>query len=178
MKQPVKTIEVRSDGVYVSHKRGYTRLITKNEIDTKRFESTIMPIPYSGCWEWIGSFYNNGYGMFIIKSNSVRAHRVSYTLYKNEIPFGLHCLHTCDNPSCVNPDHLFLGTHQQNMKDKVMKGRNNDGDRNGRHILLKEYVLKIRERLKSESVKEIAKEYGVSPLTIRNIKNGISWKNI
>jgi hypothetical protein len=88
-----------------------------------------MPVPECGCWIWLGAA--NRYGMV----RGDRAHRVSWKTFRGPIPHGLHVLHKCDTPLCVNPDHLFLGTHLDNMKDKEEKGRGNQpsGERSGRH---------------------------------------------
>ena len=78
------------------------------------------------CWLWTGArfrAYNGDYGAFSLAGRPQRAHRVAYLLFKGEIPKRLHVLHECDNPSCVNPKHLFLGTHQDNMTDCINKGR-------------------------------------------------------
>lgn len=74
------------------------------------------------CWLWLGGAID-GYGTITEEGRTVRAHRVSYKLHVGPIPTGLFVLHHCDVPSCVNPDHLFLGTHSDNMKDRQMKGR-------------------------------------------------------
>lgn len=75
-----------------------------------------------GCWNWIWNTID-GYGRTLVKDKSLLAHRVSYELHIGEIPDGIYVLHKCDNPGCVNPDHLFLGTNTDNMRDMVNKSR-------------------------------------------------------
>lgn len=140
----------------------------------------------SGCWEWIGS-KRNGYGRMIIGSRtdgtrkSVSAHRVSYELEFGEIPAGLEVCHKCDNRCCVNPNHLFLGTHQDNMDDRERKGRNNPpkGETNGRAKLTVADVLEIRNKRKQGvSFGKLSKEYGVCKRTIQDAVSGKNWANI
>ena len=88
------------------------RFLTKYEVDSK-----------TDCWLWTGWKTSKGYGGFSLNGKDVGAHRVSYMLFKHDVDEKLSVLHTCDNPSCVNPDHLFLGTQQDNMLDKKSKGR-------------------------------------------------------
>ena len=77
------------------------------------------------CWIWKGHILWDGYGQFRgYNSLKMRAHRFSFEYYKHKIPEGMQVLHTCDNPKCVNPEHLFIGTHKDNMHDMTMKGRN------------------------------------------------------
>ena len=89
----------------------------------ERFESKYLPVPETGCWLWEGTYLDKGYGCFSINNKSKRAHRVSWELYRGGIPKGLHVLHHCDTPECVNPNHLFLGTNQDNVNDATKKRR-------------------------------------------------------
>ena len=76
-----------------------------------------------GCWNWTAYKNNEGYGRLRAGGEKVLAHRLSYSIFKGEIAEGLFVCHTCDNPACINPEHLFLGTHQDNVSDCVAKGR-------------------------------------------------------
>lgn len=90
-----------------------------------RFSTKYLINEVTNCWEWTKATNNIGYGMFRFDSNGMRtAHRVSYELYNGPIPKGMIVCHTCDNPKCVNPDHLWLGTQLDNYLDMVSKGRN------------------------------------------------------
>jgi hypothetical protein len=92
------------------------------------------------CWLWMASRFAGGYGRIDVNKHSKVAHRVAWGLVKGDIPDGLLALHRCDNPPCVNPDHLFLGTHKDNTQDALSKGRFAVGDRNAFH-LYKDRVL-------------------------------------
>lgn len=91
--------------------------------DLERFEAKVYAEPSCGCWLWGGSLDGDGYGMFRSKGRVERSHRVAWQLYRGEIPPGICVLHRCDNPTCVNLDHLFLGTKADNAWDRAKKGR-------------------------------------------------------
>lgn len=136
------------------------------------------------CWLWTANKNKIGYGYFWMKvaNRQLLAHRVSYELFVGSIPCGLLVCHKCDNPSCVNPNHLFIGTHLDNMNDMFNKNRQSTcksraGIQNGRARLSEDDVIQIRIIKNLKNI-EIAAKFGVSPVTIEQIKNRRLWKHI
>jgi len=119
----------------------------------------------NNCFEWNGSKDSNGYGLFGINHKLVRAHRFSFELFNGSIPPGLDVLHKCDNPCCVRPDHLFLGTDKDNVKDREEKGRGRKGrffpQRNWKEICSA-----------PGSTREVAKTFGVSQTSVARYRRG------
>jgi hypothetical protein len=150
----------------------------------ERFEEKFTPEPNSGCWLWTASADNGGYGTIAAYGKVQKAHRVSWIMNKGKIPAGLNVLHRCDNPACVNPDHLFLGTQAENVADMVTKGRQRTvprfGTDNPQAALDEETVWAIRAMLKMKlfSQIEVSRSYGVSPMTISRIANNQSWTHV
>jgi hypothetical protein len=133
------------------------------------------------CWLWMGYRDANGYGTFrgYRSKKTYKAHRFSYLIHKSEISSGFAICHKCDNPSCVNPDHLFMGTHIENIADRDNKKRQCLGERN-RHAKLKTIqVLEIRSRPYYRGIgKDLSIEFGVKLPTIYKIRNGDLWKHL
>lgn len=131
------------------------------------------------CWNWIGSIDKYGYGYIKLKTGKHRkAHRLSYEIFIGKIPENLFVCHTCDNPKCVNPKHLFVGSARDNMKDAINKKRALIGEKNPRAKLTTEQVKEIRFRSKSEKTIELAREFNVSTGAIQDIKHNRNWRNI
>lgn len=122
----------------------------------------------------------DGYGRVFYKKHKIRlAHRLSYFLYYGDFDKQLKVLHKCDNPSCVNPEHLFLGTTEDNIRDRVVKERSAVGERQHSSKLTKDIVIKIRNEYASGAREyHLAKKYGVRHVSINKIINRISWKHI
>jgi hypothetical protein len=116
-----------------------------------------------GCWIWTSFELRDGYGGFGVRGRPVLAHRFSWKLHKGEIPNGQCVLHHCDVPLCVNPDHLFLGTQQDNIRDKVAKHRQATGERHGMAKLTDVQVAEILGMKGQEKAKTVAARYGVTP---------------
>ena len=136
-----------------------------------RFWSKVERGP--GCWEWKAVKSASGYGVFRHASKNVRAHRFSYELCFGTIPSGLLVCHKCDNRSCVNPLHLFLGTKADNSQDMVRKGRGATGERHGSAKLAWPQVVEIRNS--SDSSAALARKYGVSDSHICKVRSGKKW---
>lgn len=134
-----------------------------------RFRKRIKLID-NGCWEWQGFRYPSGYGQFWMLGKDHRAHRASYILFIGEIPKYYMVCHTCDNPACVNPKHLFLGTHQDNMVDRNKKDRQAKGIRHGLRKLSDEERLIIYNS--TDPQRQIAKQFGISQSSVWRIKMG------
>ena len=130
----------------------------------------------TGCWNWIGPL-RNGYGQVCTaRSKHVLAHRAAYQLFVGEITDGLYVCHHCDNRSCMNPEHLFLGTAKDNADDMVSKGRQAAGERSCHAKLRAAQVVRIRADARRNT--DIAAEYGVTPALIGHIKHGRAWRTV
>lgn len=133
-------------------------------------------IPDTGCWLWTECILSSGYGVSNspdrIKTNEL-AHRASYRIFKGSIPKGMVVAHSCDMPSCVNPNHLWLGTHKQNSEDMVQKNRSAKWERCGKSKLTKEQVDFIRESKLSH--RKLGAMFDVSHSNIGYIRRNKTW---
>lgn len=155
-------------------------MILEAHADTEqRFWNKVKKGEPNQCWKWNGAVSSHGYGSIAI---SFLAHRIAWGISNGKVPpKNIHVLHRCDNSLCVNPKHLFLGNHRDNMLDKEKKGRGNHpfGSKHGRAKLNEETVLEIlKENLEGKSQRFLAKKYEVSRMTIRQILRGITWIHV
>jgi hypothetical protein len=148
-----------------------------------RFQSFIqIPDDPSECWVWQGRLrVRGGYGTLQVANKETLAHRLSWQLKNGPIPKGMDILHSCDNPPCVNPDHLRPGTHLDNMREMYAKGRRKTacGERGGNSKLTEATVAAIRSeyQFRKVTLKMLSLKYGVSWATVQKIVAGQSWKH-
>jgi hypothetical protein len=144
------------------------------------FNERYTPEPMSGCWLWEEHTDKYGYGQLRYNGRQYAAHRLSWILHRGDIPSGQCVLHRCDTPTCVNPNHLFLGTHLDNARDREWKGRGNQseraGERNSQAKLTETDVKAIRLDTRTYAI--IAKDYGISPTQVGNIRRKTRWRHL
>jgi hypothetical protein len=157
-------------------KAGYRRV--RPYVD--RFLSMVLIDGDADCWIWQGGLNPKGYGTFCEKSKRVLAHRWAYSYWKGLIIPGFSVCHRCDNPRCVNPVHLWLGTPRDNSRDMVIKGRSRPGEERGQNKLTEAQVREIRQSYKPRirSRATLAREYGVSIGAIQSVIERGSWRHI
>lgn len=145
-----------------------------------KFLIHFFPGKEDDCWEWFGHIMDNGYGRFMVNRILYRPHIISYAYYNKLEKVDLQVLHECDNKKCVNPNHLFLGTTQNNTQDKVNKGRQAKGEIIGTSKLTDEEVIEIRLKYKTNKYtqRRLAGEYGINQRVIWYIVNNIHWRHL
>ena len=130
----------------------------------------------NGCIEYTGQKKQHNYGQIEYDGRAYLAHRVSYMLHKGPIPEGMSVCHTCDNPPCINPEHLWLGTHRENMLDMCKKGRMNLSPR----ITIPERIIKliVKDRISGMRLKDVAFKYSISESYVSALSRGRARKSV
>ncbi len=151
-------------------------------MDREKFMNLVMPEPNTGCWIWIGRFDNNGYGRLSHREKYQVAHRYSFALFNGDFDVKEWVLHKCDNPFCVNPDHLYLGDAKQNMIDRDTRGRQKT-QRGSAHKLAKiseADAIQIRalHNSKTYPTRKLARDFGISQCTVMKILKRVAWNHV
>lgn len=147
----------------------------------RRILSDLISYRHDGCWLWKGCIGNMGYGHIRIMLHPFLAHRVVYTVF-SEYPGKLNVLHECDNPPCVCPFHLFVGTQADNNRDCMLKGRANKarGEDAGKSKLTEADVrmIRLKASLGNITMREIARQHGASNTNISSVVRRLTWKHV
>lgn len=152
--------------------------MTREEAAIKRFEEKVDKSK-NGCWEWMAAKHPKGYGNFSLDGKIQGAHRIAYKLYIGKIPEGLFVCHHCDNPGCVNPEHLFLGTNADNAHDRDNKERGSYGENRPNAKLTADMVNKIRVKwMDGITMSDLGREFGVARQTISTIVHNRKWRRV
>jgi len=159
---------------YLKNRPPLKQVLTPQE----RFEKSIVRIPESGCWIWGAAINKYGYGKAKVDGKDITAHRWSWQLFRGDIPDGLHVCHTCDVRSCVNPNHLFLGTPKENNDDKIRKGRQGTFVPNPKRLLSETQVREIRNLRGHMRIVEIAEKFGVDHTNISRIHTRKTYAHV
>lgn len=148
-----------------------------NKQDRDLIQNRCVPVPEAGCWLWTGTMNATGYGVIAIGGRQRKAHRVAFEVYRGvSVPPEVFVCHKCDTPSCVNPDHLFLGAPVENSRDAARKGRLAGGARHHSAILSEAQAREIYLSAMPQST--LAKAYGVKLQVVEKIKRNLTWTRV
>ena len=153
--------------------------IVLSESLRQRWWAKVSPEPNSGCWLWDAATHPRGYGQIRDSGRTIKAHRVSWALHYGDPGNKLVC-HKCDNRACVNPEHLFLGTNDENMADMVRKGRSPSraGERNPRAILTQQTARELKSLRGVIGWRDASAQFGVSRGTVYDVWSGRKWADV
>ena len=168
---------------YLDNVCGNSKCVNPDHFQPRTFDvrfwgNVSKPDGEDGCWLWKGTLFDTGYGSVSIDGESCLTHRVSYEQVNGKIPEGMMVLHSCHNRNCINPDHLRVGTHDDNMRDMTDADRQAKGEMDGNSKLVEEEVQEIKRLLSTGQFthKQIARMFGVARPTITDIRSGRTWK--
>ncbi len=143
------------------------------------FWASVQRSDNASCWPWLKSTQRSGYGRLAFKGSRMGSHQIAWILVNGPIGNGLCVLHKCDNPTCCNPSHLFLGTNNDNIADRMAKGRSVVGSKHKKSKLTEETVRQAREdRALGLTYTELEKKYGVTRATLHAAISGEAWRHI
>ena len=145
-----------------------------------RIEKYVERIPEAGCWLWIGSTNNRGYGKIYLDGKLQLAHRAAYNLFKGDIAAEMVICHICDVKCCVNPYHLYQGSQRDNVRDSKARGQMAVGARNGNAKLTADQIREIRSMSNTSNLtkSEIGKLFGIARITVQQITSGRRWPSV
>jgi hypothetical protein len=146
--------------------------------EVERFWANVDRRQPDECWLWKGALSSTGYGMVGFDGKRQKAHRIAYRLAVGAIASSGFICHRCDEPRCVNPAHLFEGSHADNVRDMMEKDRQNRGERNGQAKLTERQVKEIRARKGTETLRTTAARYGVSAPAVHAIQANRAWRGL
>ncbi len=164
---------------------GYSKERVQKAVDARWRESTerrrnrrfwkrvVLPLNFDNekCWGWRGSFFQNGYPQLWHNNTNMKGNRLSWEINRGPIPEGMMVLHTCDNKGCVNPSHLYLGTHTENMKDASKRGRHKSGEDHYHFIRTEGVVDRCKDLRRCYSADEVAEYLGIGRTTVYRCLN-------
>lgn len=177
---PYCTNKHKANGLCGKHLQ---RLERTGRLERQTLEERFMKYVHKeeACWLWTGYVNTSGYGSLTVKGTPVGAHRLSFMLFKGEVPDGKVVCHTCDVRTCVNPEHLWLGSNRENLDDMLAKGRQSrvPGEQNGMSKLTEDQVRAIRqEHIDGATKASLCRKYEVSSSTMDRLIKRQSWAHI